>query len=714
QQARTVTVDSHGNSYFAGDFQGTINFTGLSQNTLTSVAGYDFYIAKFDAAGNFLWSQRFGKDGDQHVTSLATDPSGNLYVAGYFYGSMDLGDNQTMQTFDPVDNVFFAKFGPGGNVIWHDNPDWNLPQRARAIAADQSGNMYVAGDFQGQMGLGVVAITSAGGYDIFLAKYDSAGTNLWGKRFGDPATQTVASMTVDPSGNPILLGEFAGTINFGTGNMTSVGATDIGLAKFNPAGTCLWSHQYGTASAANPRSVATDPDGNVYIGGSFLCCIDFGGGFLFENGGGYDIFLAKLNPAGTFLWNKSFGDANWDDNASVATDVVGNVYLFGNFNGQLDFGGGALLSTPFAIFDPYLASLDADGNHRWSTAFPSGTAEAAAMACGGGEVCVTGSVTGSINLGGGVLSSSGQKDVFAAQYSRFFKEPVITSIADVGNDQGKKVWVELSRSGHDAPSSTPINHYEIYRKQEPGAGWDLVGSIPAHGEDEYLAIAPTLADSTVSNGQHFTTFFARAVTSNPLVYYDSPPASGYSLDNLAPAVPTNLIYQAGQLSWSKSKSSDFDHFTVYGANTSSFASAVLVHTTATNTMDVSSSPYTHYFVTATDHAGNESAPAMFGTATAVGDTPRSYALSISAYPNPFNPQTTLRYTLPAKGRVTITIYDTQGALVTRLIDETRNAGAYTVAWNGQNETGRVVSSGVYYARILNDSQARTCKLLLMK
>ena len=126
------------------------------------------------------------------------------------------------------------------------------------------------------------------------------------------------------------------------------------------------------------------------------------------------------------------------------------------------------------------------------------------------------------------------------------------------------------------------------------------------------------------------------------------------------------------------------------------------------------SPYAFYFVTATDFSGNESKPAVINTLSGAGGTPASYVLSISAYPNPFNPTTTIRYTVPSKGRVEVAVYDARGAHMATLVNAEKAAGAYTQAWNGRDGSGEAVSSGVYFARVTHGAGTRTYKMVLLK
>ena len=253
------------------------------------------YLVKFDPLGNHLWSQRFGNSADQHAISLATDPSGNVYMGGHFAGTVNFGDGVNVPS-SGLNDVFLAKYGPGGNLIWRATRGDAQQQFLLSVATDAAGNVYFSGQFGGSINLGGTTLVNTGSPDIFIAKYDPAGAHVWSKQFGNAVTSRRSRPT--RSGTCVFSENLRERSISCTGNMTAVGATDICLAKFNASGTCQWSRQFGTVSTAYSRSVGTDPDGNIFIGGLFLCCIDFGGGYLFENGGAYDIFLCQVGPGG--------------------------------------------------------------------------------------------------------------------------------------------------------------------------------------------------------------------------------------------------------------------------------------------------------------------------------------------------------------------------------------------------------------------------------
>jgi flagellar hook assembly protein FlgD len=91
----------------------------------------------------------------------------------------------------------------------------------------------------------------------------------------------------------------------------------------------------------------------------------------------------------------------------------------------------------------------------------------------------------------------------------------------------------------------------------------------------------------------------------------------------------------------------------------------------------------------------------------------SYALAQN-YPNPFNPQTTISFTLAQRARVRLSIYDVNGALVRTLANEVQPGGAHQVTWDGRNETGQQVASGVYFYQLVTEGFSQTKKMVLLK
>jgi flagellar hook assembly protein FlgD len=124
---------------------------------------------------------------------------------------------------------------------------------------------------------------------------------------------------------------------------------------------------------------------------------------------------------------------------------------------------------------------------------------------------------------------------------------------------------------------------------------------------------------------------------------------------------------------------------------------------------------TYYKVTAVDLAGNEGAAGAPGAVSAVGDQPAAVRTALlGAAPNPFNPTTTLSFDLAAPGHARMQVYNAAGRLVATLVDEQRGAGRHEIIWNGRDDSGRAVASGVYLYRLDTGSYSKTMRLVLIK
>ncbi len=190
--------------------------------------------------------------------------------------------------------------------------------------------------------------------------------------------------------------------------------------------------------------------------------------------------------------------------------------------------------------------------------------------------------------------------------------PQILSILDVPNDQGKQVVINWTKSAYDNSTAGTITQYTIWRLQnwakEP---WEYIGSTPAHQFDEYAFTALTISDSAGTEIPYFT-FLVSAETVNPLVYYNSEPDSGYSVDNLPPFQITGFtgefMNNVVVLNWNPSGAADYDHYALYKTDDPNSFPAVpniTIDDTIYNDSDLSADTL-YYYVTAFDHNGNES------------------------------------------------------------------------------------------------------------
>jgi hypothetical protein len=418
QVGSCVTTDGSGNVIVVGWFESTVDFGGVP---LVNAGGEnlfvhnDIFVAKFDAAGNHLWSMSFGDTTDQRANVVATDASDNVIVAGTFSGTVDFGGGVLSSPGISDYDVFVVKFGASGNHVWSKRfggPSGS--QNGNALAVDGSGNIVVAGNFAGTVDFGGGPLVGAGLYDIYVAELDAAGNHIWSKRFGDGNNQICDGAAVDGLGNVIVTGYFGSTVDFGGGALVSAGLDDAYVAKFDGSGNHIWSMSFGDADTQWAFGVATDGSNAVLVAGLFYGTTDFGGGALVSAGSG-DAFVAKYDAAGNHVWSQRFGDADYQTVRAITTDGANNVLLTGSLHGTADFGGGALTSAGGA--DVFVAELDAAGNYLVSQRFGDADDQTSYRVAADpwNSVLVTGSFAGSEDFGDGPLVSAGENDVFVAR-----------------------------------------------------------------------------------------------------------------------------------------------------------------------------------------------------------------------------------------------------------------------------------------------------------
>jgi hypothetical protein len=298
----------------------------------------------------------------------------------------------------------------------------------QAIAVDSSGNIYMAGYFYGTANFGGSTLSSAGGYDLVLAKYNNAGVHQWSYRFGGAGDEIATSIALDGFGNIFVGGYFTGTGNLGGNNLVSAGQQDCFLAKYSASGAPVWSMRMGGASPDVINAVATDSQGNVVVTGyfqaPFSAPVDFGGTTLYSVAAGIDTFLAKYSGAGQLLFAKDFTNSGADYGTGIAVDkrinpttglAYDNIVLCGYFTGYIDFGGGQL-STPGG----YIAKFSPTGAYIWEKAYGiNNAARFWTLALdSNGDVVVSGDFSLHTDLGGGTINGTAiSDDMFVAKYS---------------------------------------------------------------------------------------------------------------------------------------------------------------------------------------------------------------------------------------------------------------------------------------------------------
>jgi hypothetical protein len=349
-----------------------------------------------------LLIQAFGGSQSQ---GIAVDNSGSIYITGQFAGSVTFGSTTLVSAGS--NDIFIVKYDSGGNVVWARRAGGTSVDYGHAIAVSGAGEVYVMGYFMGTSNFnnpsapGSNEIISAGSDDIFLAKYDNSGTFQWAKRAGGTSSDIGYGLAV--SGSDIYItGYFSTTANFNTPSapggieITSVGSSDIFLAKYNNTGTLQWAIRAGGSSGDGGSGVAISGN-DVYITGYFRQTADFSTSSITSAGAfSPDIFIAKYNDTGTLQWARRAGGSGTDFGNGIAVSGSG-ICITGNINsGTANFNtpsasGSNEISTPGGNANAFLAQYDINGTFQWARragSFP--IAIGYGVAASGSDIYMTG------------------------------------------------------------------------------------------------------------------------------------------------------------------------------------------------------------------------------------------------------------------------------------------------------------------------------------
>ncbi len=376
EQCYGMAVDDNNNVYITGRFYSPIsNFNpGSTGGTLINSGNYDMFIAKYDANGNFKWANSMGGTNNEEGWDIAVDKSGNVNVAGRFSSPITTFSNSSAtltlvgtapNTFANYD-VFLVRYDSSGNYVWSKGMGSTGLDNGRSVSVDDTGNVYIGGEYSNGIDFGGGALTSAGDMDIFVAKYDPNGNHLWSKGMGGKQADEAYSIAADASGNVYITGGYLDTADFnrgGTGGTrvapfmvmwgTSFYFPNAYVAKYDATGNFEWVQTVEGrplvpnlgAGYVRGQDIATDASGNVYA--SFMFQGDSvdvtpGGGEAWIKRSGpssqtaiFNGIIMKYDPQGNYQWVKHFSGTptGWGDvqPTGIAVDLSGNVYATGYY-----------------------------------------------------------------------------------------------------------------------------------------------------------------------------------------------------------------------------------------------------------------------------------------------------------------------------------------------------------------------------------------------
>lgn len=361
------TVDAWGTIYVIGRFGGVLELAG---STLTNTGRQDIFIAAVDDGGTWKWAHQF-----EEVTNpggilvdgrpgIAVDSSSNVFATAEFSGSVDFGDG--LRTSAGTDDIFVVSLDSAGAFRWAHHFGGSLAELTSGIVTNDSDEVVVVSSFPGSFVIGGDLVAAVGGRDLLIASYDSEGGYLWSRQFGGPNEDFCKRAAIDGVGNFYLTGYFNTSTDLGLGTVTSAGSADAFVSRYDPVGDPSLGNRIGGSSFDMGSDVAVDSEGNFVVTGFFEGTVDFGAEPTASHGG-RDIFIACFNGAGELSWVNTYGSDSTDEGEAIAMDADGNVYVTGNFQGDVDFGDG--LRSSAGSSDVFVLSLDRNGELLWVITF---------------------------------------------------------------------------------------------------------------------------------------------------------------------------------------------------------------------------------------------------------------------------------------------------------------------------------------------------------
>jgi hypothetical protein len=410
--ARAAALGAGGELLIAGFADGAVDLGAGAQQS----KGTDVMLVRLDAGGAHLGSQLMGNDAPQLALSAAVHPTGASVISGRFRGDIFEGTN-LLSSYGNTD-LFVAAFAADGNLAWTRAFGSDQDEVTARVAFGQSGSVAVAARVLGQVALGG-PLPHAGGSDALVASFSSAGQLTWAKTFGDADEQSAESVGVDPIGDVLVAGWFGGTIDFGDGPHVSAGYADAYLVKLAAAdGAVVYSRAFGGMNDQQAVAIAVDSHGAVCLAGSFASSFVVDKGTL-TSAGDLDAFVAKIDPTGDTIWARRFGGPGTDVALAVAADPGGGCVIGGGFEDVASFGGPVLESA--GRKDAFLVKVDEVGDTVFANRFGDASGDQLGWAVAvdaSGAIAFAGGFAGSMEWGEprGTPSAGGQ-DGFVIRYA---------------------------------------------------------------------------------------------------------------------------------------------------------------------------------------------------------------------------------------------------------------------------------------------------------
>ena len=312
---------------------------------------------------NWSWVQQWGTAQTEQVTAIEAQADGSLVISGNYQQQLEIGNQLPIAR---ENDLFLASLTPQGQV------DWNLAggsaddDAAIALATDADGNINWTGSFWDTLQFDFFLLPSpVSGRSLFVMQIDDQGGIDWGTVIHGTGDKEVTDIEVSGDGDIYVSGHFTGSLSVGDTLLNAIAERDLFLAKYDLDGHFIWATQLGETGTNQAVSLAPMPDGGVALGGYFEGSIVWPGGEMAVTTPDNDACLFRFYPDGSVAWGFRVGAQYQDRINAITTSPQGIIYIAGTFLGVLDFEGQFVLETVGFNDNIFVAAFSSSGSVEW-------------------------------------------------------------------------------------------------------------------------------------------------------------------------------------------------------------------------------------------------------------------------------------------------------------------------------------------------------------
>ena len=377
------------------------------------------------------------------VCDMITDKDGFTFLAGNFTASTELSENSKKITGD--NNIFIAKLNAKGENVWLRQIKSTEYCYIASISAGLSGSIYLCGNFKGEININTQPLISSKSKNAFIIKMDNEGDFVWSKQINGKFSNNKLFLINDSEDNLIFTGSFTGLLNIDSTTYKSKYFTDILIAKFNDKSELITSKVFEGKANDLINNIAINKKNEIFLTGSFEKELNVDD-IVLKSQGRKDAFLIKLNNNLQVIFSKQIGGVYDDYGQNISIDSKDNILLAGSFSDKIQLDKEhSIISN--GLLDVFLIKYDKNCRIIWAESFGgfANDYQSSIAINASNNIYLVGTFRGEIHKKESRINSSNfSSDIFLAKYDANGDFRFIESFGDTNTDFGEKLIIDTA------------------------------------------------------------------------------------------------------------------------------------------------------------------------------------------------------------------------------------------------------------------------------